>query len=89
MYLVGEPEKAGNTSTSPEGGKMNVEGREGREKLANTYLNACPKGRNNRVPRSGTIAFFAISPLEWRVENRVKRARMGSIPFILVTKIDV
>ena len=68
---------------------MNVEGREGRERLANTYLNNLPKVRTDRVPRSGAIAFFAISPLEWRVENCVKQARIGSVPFILVTKMDV
>ena len=86
---MGEPEKAGNTSTSPEGGNINAEGREEHKELANTYLNNLPKGRTDRVPRSGTIAFFAISPLEWGTKNRVKQARMGSIPFIFVTKMDV
>ena len=52
-----------NVSISPEGGNMDAAKREGREMFANTYLNTCQKGRNIRVPRSGTIAFFAILPL--------------------------
>ena len=85
---MGEPEKAENTSTSSKLENANAAAREGRNPLANTNSNKFPKGWTDRVPRSGTIAFFAISPLEWGTKNRIKRAHMGSIPFILVTKMD-
>ena len=51
-----------NIPTSPKAGDVSAAARKGREKLANTHQNKCPKGQINRAPRSGAIAKNAISP---------------------------
>jgi len=74
--------KVPNTPASPEPENKNATVRERHDPLANTHRTRCPKGRNRRALRSGAIADFAIDPLERGIEDRAKRARIGSFPFV-------
>jgi len=76
-------------SRSPEAGNTDVAARQGRDPFVNAYQNKQPKGRDDSTPRLGAIAIFAIlTPLAQGVRNPTKRARVGSIPFGYISKID-
>jgi len=74
--------KVPNTPTSPEPENKNAMVRERHNPLANMHRTRCPKGRNRHALRSGAIVEFAIDPLERGIEDRTKRARIGSFPFV-------
>jgi len=79
----------GSTSTNAEAANVNAVAREGHKSHPNTYQNKCPKGQINRAPRSGAIAIFSIlTPPAREVENRTKRAWVGSLFFGYISKID-
>ena len=64
--------------------------RERRKSHTLGHHNKCPKFRTNRAPRSGVIAIFAIlTPPAREVKNCAKRARVGSIHFEYIIKIDI
>ena len=80
----------GNTSTITEVANVDAEAREGRESHKDRHQNKNPKLRINRAPRCGAIAIFAILPPPAReVKSCAKRARVGSIPFGNISKIDI
>ena len=77
-------------STSPKVGNVDAFARDGAHSLRNTYQDNCPKGQIERMPRSGAITTFVIlTPLKWGTETARKKPKVGSIPFVLVSKIDV
>jgi len=80
--------RSGNASTSPEEGNVDATAREGHNPIANICQIRCPKGRSNRPTRSNTIAIFMFDPPGQGSKNRIDLIRMGSVPFILVRKID-
>ena len=56
----------------------------------NTYLNNAPEGRNERSPRSGTIAIFAIlTPPSEGPKTARNEPELGSLPFNYVSRIDM
>jgi len=76
--------------TSLEAGERGTMARKGRHILNITYTVKGPKGQNDRAPRSDAIAVFAIStPLTRGVKKRAKQARVGSVPFTYINKINV
>ena len=79
----------GNASTNAEAANVDAVGRDEYKSNPNTYQNKCPKGRMNRVPRSGGIAIFSIlTPPVGEVRNHTKRAHSGSLPFANISKIN-
>jgi len=77
-------------SISPKVGNVDVFAREGAHSLGNTYQNNCPKGRTERTPRLGAITTFVIlTPLKRGSETARNEPKMGLIPFVSVSRIDV
>jgi len=80
----------GNASTNAEAANVDAVGRDEYKSNPNTYQNKCPKGRMNRVPRSGGIAIFSIlTPPVGAVKNRMERARVSSFHFGYIIRIDI
>jgi hypothetical protein len=90
MSAPGMRVKGGVNASSAAGtANLNAAAQEGREPLINTHQNVRPQPRNNRPTRSSASAVFVIlTPLGQGVENRIKWARVGSIPFDYMSKRD-
>jgi len=69
-YLVQEQKWPQNTSRSATVENLDAVWLGGRDTIANTYQNDCPKGQSERTPRLGAIAIFVVStPLKRGIES--------------------